>query len=547
MKKRSIKEAISQTITPQEKQALAFVDDPGIRQSLMSLMDGMRSKGKKIDLASAANQLSQVLQMRGHQVHPDLTRLVNRPTNVPKPPQFMQMAKPAQRITPPPGFNNLPVAKISKELPPHAGTLEQTASKIAELEAQGARDQEAEFQRSLQRKNKRKQQPGQIPVTGSNTPVNVNRKSYEPEAFEKTMYGTKRENKMIKSKNQLKEAVRATIISEMRRQAAKRILTEEIRAQAILHETAVYLLTEGPLSNVWQGIKSAGSSALGAMGYKGAAQNAAKTDQQQRAREVVNSLTKTISKVHQQRQKWNSQILKSAEMMSQYHDAVVGAYELYKKYQGFLGPAGNEVNRQINELVDALQKDLMSEVSQIQAMLKSLGKKDVSLDDMLKQHQSDAEEMREREADLNPAGVTSFQRTMPSVRGGEPTARERMRRIRPETMPKDEPAPKSQKDAKKQADREMTLRVQKGDQKAFSNFEDEMEEIERTYKEMTDDLAKRALKTTDKNERRAIVRQMYDLAKSKKEREKELKDKLKGIGIRSKAGMTAAKKAYGKK
>lgn len=558
MKKKDLKEAISKTITPQEKQALSFIQDVGVRQSLMSVMDGMRNRGKQIDLASAAQQLSQALQMRGVPANADLQRLISRPKNVPKPPQFMQTMTPPKgsSVPRPPQFmqqkfggqtDGIPVATVSNKLPAHAGTLEQTAQKIAELEQQGANDQEAAFQKEKQRRMKgrgrQKQQP--IPQTGSRTPVN--RKSYEPMVFSKTIPPNKmkRENKMIKNRNQLKEFAQKFIMQENEKRISKRILKEEIKGQVDARNLAISLLSEGPLSNVWQGIKSAGSSALGALGQKsgamGMAKDAAQTDQQQKVKEVVNGLTKTISKVHQQRQKWNSQILKSAEMMNQYHDSVVKAYELYKRYQGVLGPAGNEVNRQINELIDALQNDLMSEVSQIQAMLKSLGKKEFSIDDMLKQHQSDAEEMREREADLNPVGVTSYQRVMPSIRGGAPPPREKMRRLRPETTPKEE-APKS----KKEEDKERTQRVQAGDKKAFSSFQDEMKEIEKSYKELTDDLAKRALKTSDKEERKAIIRQMYDLAKSKKEREKELQSKLKGIGIRSKAGMKMAKQAYGK-
>lgn len=529
---KQLKEAISKTVTPQEQQALAFVSDLGLRNGIMSVLDGMRSKGKQIDLAGAAGQIAQVLQARGKQVHPDLQRLISRPKNVAKPINFAPGKK--RSVPKPPDF----IMKNSQNK--NASSLEQTAAEVEKHEQAASKkphmghQMQALTQMYGPARNLYQPNPADAPKNQDQILQRIE------DAISKEKPSRMRENKMIKTKRQLKEAAHNIILAEQKKRILKKVLKEQLSEQISVGNHAIHLLNEGPLSNVWGSIKSAGS-AVGLPGMKNLGQDAAKNDQAQRVKDAINGLTKIISKAHQQRQKWNGQMLKSAEMMSQYHDAVVQAYELYKQHSAMLGPAGEQVSNQINGIIDDLQNDLMSEVSQIQAMIKSLGKKDVSLDQMLKTHQQDAEMKREREADLNPAGVTSSQRSMPSMRAGEPTPKEKLRKLRPQSDAKEEP-----RKSKKEEAKEQTSRVQASDQKAYQNYETARDEIEKGYNELSKDLTTRALRAKTKEERSSIVRQMYDLIKSKKERIEELENSLKGIGIRSKAGRTAAKKAYGK-
>lgn len=555
------------SLQPDEKQTLSVLD-PSLRTGLTNLIHAMRSRGKQITLQQAAQQLNQILSMRG-QSNPGLQKIAQRnSSNIPKPPQAIMNAK--SNVQAPPEYILNPQKNMQAAEPNEYEQYIQNGqfnSEKAKQDMLAQGQQVNDYTNRLQNigneaqppsreatqkaRQKFKQKPamvpvmkplnksGNIPQTNSYPQINAGeRKSYAPEAFNKTMYP---ESKKIKNKAQLKEAVRNIVIQEQKRKSGIKILKEELKCQLKIRNRAKYLLSEGPMSNVWQKLKTAGSAVGNKIAGFGqdlsadSGQNAI-SDQQ---RQVMQGITKAVSKAHQQRQKFNSQVLKSAEVMNQYHEAVLRAFELYKQYGNMLGIAGQQVNRQINDLIEALQEDLMSEVSQIEAMIKSLGKKDNSIDSMLKTHKEKSAEKAEAEADLNPASVSRARHDLMMGPKGEklPAKFTSMGNVRPQSTPKSE----NPKKVKKDTDADSLERIKLGDQSVFKDYEEKKKEMDDIYDEMMKDLTGRIYKSKDKEEKRNLMNQMYDLAKSKKERDKEIESKLKGIGIRSKAGKTALK------
>jgi hypothetical protein len=480
--------------------------------------------------------------------------------NVPPPPEFINQAQPQQnqqKQIPKPYFmqnqqeqDPMPVATLSRE----RSNIPDLHANAAEIERREA-EREAKYREELKKyKNRRKPpeqdsapnpkvqvapQPDADPYAGT-VPVNTLNPGVE---FKPPKL--KKENKiMIQNKKQLKEAIQRSLIKEIRVSRAKKVLKEQLTIQVNARNTAKALLSEGPLSNVWQGIKDAGSSMFGTKPKVGgkafmgqASSDAMRTNAAQQTKEIVSVITKAISKVHSQKQKWNSQILKNNELINHYHDAVVQAYELYAQYGESLGPAGAEVNRQINELIENLKSDLMSEVTQIETMIQSLTKKDVSIDELLKTHKQDAEERRERQADLNPAGVTSFQRGMPSVRGGSATSGEQMRKLRPDSEAKED------KSSKKDDDNEAWQRIQYTDQAQYKKYEKSVKQLNTHFQKVKDELSQEIRAAKSAEERKAVLDKMQKLAKSYASKKKEIEASLKGIGIRSKGGKTLLRKS----
>lgn len=161
------------------------------------------------------------------------------------------------------------------------------------------------------------------------------------------------------------------------RTEAKKIITEAIKVKLIeqvqARNTAEYLLSEGPLTNVWDKIKSAGSSIANQMGFAGQlGQRAQAVGADENAKRAAKELTKVLGKVNQHRQKFNSSILKNSEAMNAYHDLVLNAVEMYQQTQHILGPFGSQIVRQIQDAVGNLVYDLKSEKEQIDTFLKQL-------------------------------------------------------------------------------------------------------------------------------------------------------------------------------
>ena len=299
------------------------------------------------------------------------------------------------------------------------------------------------------------------------------------------------------------------IREEVRRFKTKKILKEQLNEQRQVQYMAVIMLTEGPMSNVWQGLKDAGSSALSALGgLSRGSQKAGASAHSERSSKAVQMMEKAIKDAESQRRKFNSQVMKSAQIMSAYHDSVVNLNQLYGKLATALGPAAMQVDRQVADMVKALEDDLVSEVSQIEAMFKSLKNTDVSLDKMLGSHKKEMGRKREGEADASARMRSDYGRTnekMPS----------KMK------LPKVDVPHRSKDPNERHARRK---RIEAGDKEIQQRYDDEMGEIQKAYEETSKELFKRLMKAKDPEEKSELTKQMYDLTKQKVEREKELKN-----------------------
>lgn len=313
----------------------------------------------------------------------------------------------------------------------------------------------------------------------------------------------------IKNKTQLKRAVRNAVIREHNKKLVKKVLQKQIQEQVFVKKTAEKLLQEG----IWDRIKAAGSAVGEKMGLGGQSDVMGQGDMAQRREQQIKKVTTAIDqalkKAGQQRQKFNSQVLKSAEMMNAYHTSVMRAFELYKRFEDILGPAGMQVNRQINDVLEALEEDLMSEISQIEAMLKSVGEKDQSIDSRLKTHKEKAEEKREKEAE-----ASARMRSDTGMTGEKMPMKMKMAK-----------APHKKAVGGEKEDSTPEQRVKAVDTASKKKMEDDLKEIQDTFDEFSKDLTKRILKAKGKEEKSNLMRQLMDLTKSKKDREKEIREK----------------------
>lgn len=312
------------------------------------------------------------------------------------------------------------------------------------------------------------------------------------------------EHRVIRNKKQLREATYRAYVKETNSRKTKRVIKEHLTIQLEACDTALVLL-EG----VWDAIKSKiglGADVAGKVGgaYQGLSGDAVATARDQKVAKIIAAVEKEIKAATSERQKFNSQILKSAQMMNAYNDSVMKAFSIYKRFEDVLGPAGMQVNRQINNVLEALEEDLMSEVSQIQAMLSRIGKKDQSLDDRMKTHKEKAEMKREKEADIAGPKMSSFRRAGATA-GADPKDRARDLRGKAEAKPEIPTSPKEQTQRVKQTDDEARKEAQR--------------------------LTTAILKSQDKAERSKLTQELYNQVK-----------KMKGLGMRSKHDYSVWKK-----
>lgn len=160
-------------------------------------------------------------------------------------------------------------------------------------------------------------------------------------------------------------AKQAMLLAE-KKKYAKMVLREALMEQKHSKRLIENLLMEGPLSNVWGGIKSAIGGAASAWG---GAKDVARDSGAQKAQ---TEMIKAVKQAQSLRQKFNNQILKNAEIINQYHDAVVNALAMYQQIGGGLGPAAQKVGEEVNQLIGNLYRDLDSEKEGIDNYLKSL-------------------------------------------------------------------------------------------------------------------------------------------------------------------------------
>lgn len=192
--------------------------------------------------------------------------------------------------------------------------------------------------------------------------------------------------------------------NNMKEKYAK-VLKENLKEQVKVKMLSEHYLNEGPLSNAWENIKSAGSSMMNRLtgGDKPDPTAGAGVDEQ--TKKVAQELSKLVGKVNQTRQKFNASILKNSEAVSHYHDLVLSLWQMYNQNAQMLGPHGQQISRQVNDAVGNFQYDLNSEKEQIDTFLKSLkGNKKTGVPDATSlgaSAKASAQERRAAEADAS--------------------------------------------------------------------------------------------------------------------------------------------------
>jgi hypothetical protein len=216
---------------------------------------------------------------------------------------------------------------------------------------------------------------------------------------------------MVSSSTQLNAGKQTNMKSKQ--QIMTEVLRVKITEQKKARDTAQHLL-EGPLGNVWDRIKGAGTAVgqkMGLMGGQQDPQQMAGVDEN--SKRAAQELQKVLGKVNQFRSKFNSSILKNAESMNGYHDLVLNAVQMYQQYQNILGPFGQQLVKQIHDAVGQLVYDLTSEKEQIDTFLKQL--KDMGMAKSAKSLGNDAKKRAEisRAAENPDTGLANMRRHMP--------------------------------------------------------------------------------------------------------------------------------------
>ncbi len=184
-----------------------------------------------------------------------------------------------------------------------------------------------------------------------------------------------RDKKLKLSEGELKYILREAIVIHEKRKQLRSIISEQITSMEVSRARIQSLLSEGPLSNVFAGIKSAGQ-AVG----RGVAQTVSNGVQAGKQASQANALMAPVVKAQKNvdtaRQKFNQQTLKTAELVNHYHDAVVQYVQMASQASSQLqgSPQVEKVRAGLQQAVGQLQYDLESERSQIDTLLQTLGK-----------------------------------------------------------------------------------------------------------------------------------------------------------------------------
>lgn len=187
----------------------------------------------------------------------------------------------------------------------------------------------------------------------------------------------RRKESVKMKKANLKESVKRAILIHKQRSYLQEVVRQTLAEQVRVRNQAHYLLTEGPMGGIWQGIKGAiqgagaGRRGTDQTAFQGATQGFAQGKAQSQA---ASELSKAMKQVSSHKQKFNSQILKNVEVMNQYHDAVVQALQIYKQVQPALGPHAEKMGQEIAQMLGQLHYDLESEKEQLDQFLGDLKK-----------------------------------------------------------------------------------------------------------------------------------------------------------------------------
>lgn len=175
-------------------------------------------------------------------------------------------------------------------------------------------------------------------------------------------------SKLNLTESQVKAVVRKAVVLAERKKYAKKVIRENMKEQRKVAYLIETILEQGQNSGIWGGIKGAIGSAAQAFGI---GQSTAKDTGMQQAQ---NELVKGIKQAQSVRQKFNSQIMKNAELVNQYHDSVMGVLQVFQQVGQALGPNAQKIGEEINQLLGQFHRDLESEKQGIETYLDSLTK-----------------------------------------------------------------------------------------------------------------------------------------------------------------------------
>lgn len=195
--------------------------------------------------------------------------------------------------------------------------------------------------------------------------------------------GKMKEEKSMGVKNENKSLALKLIMEHRQKQILKETMVKEIKGQLSTKMVVESLLKESPLAGVWQGLRG-GAQALGkgvadaAQAFGNArAQGKAASQAQAQTKAAVAQMTSALKASTQARQKFQAEILKNAENVNAYHDAVVGLFQTWQQIQPMVASNPSMVekfNQEVMNSVGQLQVDLESEKEQLDAFLKVLNK-----------------------------------------------------------------------------------------------------------------------------------------------------------------------------
>ena len=188
---------------------------------------------------------------------------------------------------------------------------------------------------------------------------------------------TNESRKFVITKGQLKDALKESILLHEKKKLVDKIVKRQIHEQIRSRKLCASLLNEGPMSNMWQGIKGAGRAFAGGVqgGGEGAQQAVAQGQMQDQAKQAQKMVSQAVKQVEKTKGKFTQETLKSADLINQYHDAVLGLLQVMKQVEQILpGPQMAQLQNQSQQAVGQLQYDLESEKSGIDTFLQSLSK-----------------------------------------------------------------------------------------------------------------------------------------------------------------------------
>lgn len=331
--------------------------------------------------------------------------------------------------------------------------------------------------------------------------------------------------KKIKRAN-MKEAVSKAVLSERRRREAKSLLRENIQIQLETKMAAeICLLEMNGLSSVWQGVKDAARNFGDRYGFQAqkVGQSDAERAHQEKTKKINDFIMKHVKKAQQARQKFNSQILKNKQIVEEYHEAVMQANAVYGQYVGALGSSGMEANRLVDELVNNLRNDLMSEIDAIKTMFANwnLGDVDDSLDKMHKQYKDEREEERSRSsAPIAPRSDRAF---------GDPT-----RNARKDVAAKKHRILRGKSDVAPDEPKKLPRVADVGGKFVPGDSYDRVKASDSAMKAKDKEIIKRMMAAKDPEERKRLAqmlvrhrKQMKDMGVNKKSKSKQKKRKSK--------------------